>query len=65
MLDPDRSRQSQSNIAPGVRGSDYIANHLLTAEQEGNGAFTTFVEKRLQTSDVDMFTPLSEAKLQM
>ena len=38
-------------------------DHLLTAEQKSNDALTTFVEKRLQTSDVDLFAPLAKAKL--
>ena len=42
----------------------WLADHLLTADKKGNDAFTTFVEKRLQTSDVDLFAPLQKAKLQ-
>ena len=51
------------NIASVVKATDDIADHLLTAEQKSNDALTTFVEKRLQTSDVDLFAPLPKAKL--
>ena len=53
-----------SNIASGVKPTDDIADHLLTADQKGNDAFTTFVEKKLQSSDVDLFAPLPKPKLQ-
>ena len=36
---------------------------LHTADQKGNDALTTYVEKRLQTSDVALFAPLPKAKL--
>ena len=42
-----------SIIASAVKAADDIADHLLTADQKGNDAFTTFIERRLQTSDVD------------
>ena len=61
VMDPFKSRdpiKSLSNIAFGVKSSDDIADHLLDAEQWDNNAFTTLVEKRLQTSDVDFLAPL-------
>ena len=36
-----------SNIASGLKATDDIADNLLTAEQKGNYALTTLVEKRL------------------
>ena len=53
-----------SNIASGAKTTNDIADHLLTAEQEGNDVFTNFVEKRLQRSDVNLFAPLTKVKLQ-
>ena len=66
-VNPFKSRETNeplSNIASGVKATYDIADHLLTVDQKGNDAFTTFVEKILQTSDVDLFAPLSKAKLQ-
>ena len=66
-INPFKSRDPNeplSSIASGVKTTDDIAEHLLTAEQKGNDAFTTFVEKRLQTSDVDLFAQRPNAKLQ-
>ena len=54
----------RSIIASAVKAADDIADHLLTADQKGNDALTTFIERRLQTSDVDLFAPLSKAELQ-
>ena len=65
-MNPFKSRDRNeplSNIASGVKATDDIADHLLTADQKGNDAFTTYVEKILQTSDVDLFAPLPKAKL--
>ena len=61
-VNPFKSRETNeplSNIASGVK-----ATYVTHVDQKGNDAFTTFVEKRLQTSDVDLFAPLSKAKLQ-
>ena len=57
-LNPVTPNEPLSNIASGVKPTDDIVEHLLTAEQKGNDAFTTFVEKRLDTSDVDLFAQL-------
>ena len=54
----DHAYEPFSNIATGVKATDDIADHLLTAEQNDNATFTTVVEKRLQTRDVDLFAPL-------
>ena len=65
-MNPFKSRDPNkplSNIASGVKTTDEIADHLLTAEQKGNDVFTTFLEKRLQTSDVDLFAQLPNAEL--
>ena len=68
-MNPFKSRDQNkplSNIASGVKATYNIVDHFLTVEQKSNGAFTTFVqiEKRQQTSDVDLFAPLPKAKLQ-
>ena len=57
--------EPHSNIASGVKTADDFADYLLTTEHNGNDAFTTFVDKRLQTSDVDLSAPLPKAKVQM
>ena len=53
-----------SIIASAVKAADDIADHLLTADQKGKDALTTLIERRPQASDVDLFAPLSKAKLQ-
>ena len=53
-----------SNIASGMKTTDDIADHLLTAKQKGNDVLTTFIEKGLQTGDVDLFAQLPNAELQ-
>ena len=51
------------NIASGVAATDGITDDLLTAKQKGTDAFITFVQKRLQTSEVDLFAPLPKSSL--
>ena len=52
------------NIASGVAATDGITDDLLTAKQKGTDAFVTFVQKRLPTSEVDLFAPLPKSSLQ-
>ena len=52
------------NIASGVAATDGITDDLLTAKQKGTDAFVTFMQKRLQTSEVDLFAPLPKSSLQ-
>ena len=56
-VNPFQSRDRNEplpNIASGVKATDDIADHLLTADQKGNDAFSTFVEKILQKIDADL-----------
>ena len=65
-VNPFQSRDTTEplrNIASAMKASDDITDGLLTAEQKGNDAFTTFVRDRIQTSEVDLFAPLPKASL--
>ena len=53
------------NIASGMKADDRITDDLLTAHHKGNEPLVTFVDKRMQTREVDFFATLSKSNLQI
>lgn len=52
------------NIASGMAAIGEITDVLLTAKQKGTDAFVTFLQKRLQTSEVGLCATLPKSNLQ-
>ena len=67
-VNPFKSRNATEplvNIASAVKATDSITDDLRTAEKKGNAAFVSFVEKRLQSNEIDyLYAPLSKSNLQ-
>ena len=67
-VNPFKSRNATEplvNIASAVKATDSITDDLRTAEKKGNGAFVSFVEKRLKSNEIDyLHAPLPKSNLQ-
>ena len=65
---PFKSRNATEplvNIASAVKATDSITDDLGTAENKGNAAFVSFVEKRLKSNEIDyLYAPLPKSNLQ-
>ncbi len=61
-VNPFKSRNATEplvNIASAVKATDSITHDLRIAEQKGNAAFVSFVEKRLKSNEIDyLYAPL-------
>ncbi|CAI9731614.1 Hypothetical predicted protein [Octopus vulgaris] len=51
------------NIASGVKASDDITEDILSAEEKGANAFSSFVQERLCSSQTDLYPPLAKTSL--
>ncbi|CAI9735361.1 Hypothetical predicted protein [Octopus vulgaris] len=52
------------NIAPGVKATDDITEDILSAEEKGANVFSSFVQKRLCSSQTDFYSPLAKTALE-
>ena len=57
------NRQPLVNIATSIAASDNVAISLSSIKENGTKAMSTFVEKRVNTDEIDFFSTIEKSKL--
>ena len=57
------NRQPMVNIVTSIAASDNIAISLSSVKENGTKEMSTFVEKRANADEIDLFSPIEKPKL--